>query len=250
MDPWLEGPAFWPDFHNSLIAAIRDALVPQVDPKYYVAIEERIVFWSANRPVAGGVADLIAGPRGNGPAVAAAAPADAPGVRVLDVATPIAVPIPETFLEIRDFGSREVVTVVEVLSPANKIHARGRRDYLKKRARLLESRTNLVEIDLLRAGRPMPLDDEPPRDHYRILISRAHRRPGARLFLFSCRVPIPVVPIPLLGDDETALDLTPILHQTIDRARYYRRIPYGESPGAPWDPADAAWAAAIIDRAV
>jgi len=39
MDPYLEHPALWPDVHNSLIAAIRDALVPLVAPRYYVVIE-------------------------------------------------------------------------------------------------------------------------------------------------------------------------------------------------------------------
>jgi hypothetical protein len=41
MDPWLEHPSLWPDVHNSLIAAVRDVLAPQVAPGYYVALEQR-----------------------------------------------------------------------------------------------------------------------------------------------------------------------------------------------------------------
>ncbi|MEI7769214.1 MAG: DUF4058 family protein, partial [Chloroflexales bacterium] len=41
MDPYLEQPAIWPDFHNSLIVALRDDLAPRLRPRYYVAIEER-----------------------------------------------------------------------------------------------------------------------------------------------------------------------------------------------------------------
>ena len=41
MDPYLEHPALWPDVHNSLIAAIRDAVAPLVAPRYYVRLERR-----------------------------------------------------------------------------------------------------------------------------------------------------------------------------------------------------------------
>jgi len=41
MDPYLEHPSLWPDIHNSLIAAIRDELSPQVAPRYYVGLERR-----------------------------------------------------------------------------------------------------------------------------------------------------------------------------------------------------------------
>ncbi len=41
MDPYLEHHALWPDVHNSLIAAIRDVIVPKVAPAYYVRLESR-----------------------------------------------------------------------------------------------------------------------------------------------------------------------------------------------------------------
>ncbi len=46
MDPCLEHPALWPDLHNSLIIALRDALVPRLRPRYYVAVAERIYTFS------------------------------------------------------------------------------------------------------------------------------------------------------------------------------------------------------------
>jgi hypothetical protein len=39
MDPYLEHPHLWADVHDSLIAAIRDELVPLVAPKYYVGLQ-------------------------------------------------------------------------------------------------------------------------------------------------------------------------------------------------------------------
>ncbi|MEZ4633510.1 MAG: DUF4058 family protein [Caldilineaceae bacterium] len=41
MDPYLEHLSLWPDVHNRLIAAMADALVPKVAPRYYVALEQR-----------------------------------------------------------------------------------------------------------------------------------------------------------------------------------------------------------------
>ncbi len=54
-------------------------------------------------------------------------------------------------------SDQRVITVLEILSPANKRTGPGRRAYLRKRRAILDSPTHLVEIDLLRAGPPMPL---------------------------------------------------------------------------------------------
>ena len=68
--------------------------------------------------------------------------------------------------------TQEVVTIVEVLSPANKRAGRGRDAYLQKRERVLGSSTHLVEIDLLRTGEPMPMAGALRDLDYRIVVSR------------------------------------------------------------------------------
>lgn len=42
MDPYLEDRSLWPDVHSSLITYIREALQPQIRPKYVARIGERI----------------------------------------------------------------------------------------------------------------------------------------------------------------------------------------------------------------
>jgi len=42
MNPYLEHPMLWPGVHNGLIAALQLSLAPQLRPRYYVAIEERL----------------------------------------------------------------------------------------------------------------------------------------------------------------------------------------------------------------
>ena len=67
--------------------------------------------------------------------------------------------VDEWYLEIRDVGTGKLVTVIEVLSPTNKSHGAGRKKYCKNRNRIFDSNTSLIEIDLLRAGKPMPISD-------------------------------------------------------------------------------------------
>src|SRR5262249_39248290 len=123
-------------------------------------------------------------------------------------------------------------------------------DYLQKRSQILRTRTNLVEVDLLRAGEPMPvipLREAPSRD-YRILVSRGNRRPKSRLYAFGVRQAIPVIDVPLLpGDAEPPLDLGPILHALYARARFALRLTYAKSPVPPLDEADAEWAREVVE---
>src|SRR5208337_4659432 len=70
------------------------------------------------------------------------------------------------FLEIRDRVGRELITVVELLSPSNKRPGDDREQYLTKRRELLRSRAHLVEIDLLRGGAAMPLKNRPDCDYH------------------------------------------------------------------------------------
>ena len=58
MNPYLEHPDFWPEVHNRLIVVIADSLVPQVRPKYRVAIEKRIYEVNDGNGVLVGIPDV------------------------------------------------------------------------------------------------------------------------------------------------------------------------------------------------
>jgi hypothetical protein len=90
--------------------------------------------------------------RGHGPALAVAVQSDVAVEEplVLRVASE---PMTETFIQIIDVGSgKQVVTVLEVLSLANKAPGDSRNQYRQKRKELMAGGVSLVEIDLLRAG--------------------------------------------------------------------------------------------------
>ncbi len=78
---------------------------------------------------------------------------------------------PQTHLRIVAIGTNRLVTVVEVLSPANQEKDPGCQSSLDKREDIFQSAAHLVEIDLLRAWRPMPCESPYENSDYRIMIS-------------------------------------------------------------------------------
>ncbi len=253
MDPWLEHPDLWPDVHNSLITAIRDELMPSVLPRYVVRVESRTTVLTGldvdllYRPDLGVHTASMTGPSsGSGVAIA-----DRPLAKAFHVIVSIEDDeIEETFLTIQELSNRKLVTAIEVLSPTNKKTKDARADYLGKRRNLIQSGVNFVEIDLLRAGEPMPVRHQPPRGDYRVLVCRPRLGKSAELYGFSYTMAIPPIPIPLLpGDVEPILNLNEVLHALANRARYDLSIDYSVPPEPPLRPEDEPWAAAIIAQA-
>jgi hypothetical protein len=250
MDPWLEDPELWPNVHNSLIIAIRDVLSPRPRPRYFVDVESRTTVLTGTdqdhlyRPdVKIRAADSRLPARQGGAAVAERVRA-----QPFHVIMPMPVDeIEETFLAIKDLPSRQLVTVIEVLSPTNKKTKRARAEYLEKRRELLGSGVNFVEIDLLRSGRPMPPDRAELSSDYRVLIFRPRRGREVHLYGFSYRMEIPQIPVPLLPQEpEPSLELNVILHALYERASYDLTIDYRQPPAPRLRKADRAWAASIV----
>ena len=245
-DPYLEHPSLWPDVHNSLIAAIRDALSPMVAPKYYISLERRAHLLTPDDIVFIGRPDLAVVREGG--VLAPTALTEENGVYNVEV--PLTDEVEETFLEIHEVKSGKLITIIELLSPANKLSERGREQYERKRAQILLTQTSLVEIDLLRAGVPMPVVHQPAAGDYRILISRGWQRPRAQLYAFSLRRPIPQIPVPLTkGETEPLLDLNTVLHDLYARARFDLRLDYSVPPAPPLQEANVPWAQSLIAAA-
>ena len=61
MNPYLEYPELWPEFHHWIITLIADSLVPQLRPKYRVAIEQRVYQMTDENSVLVGIADVVVG---------------------------------------------------------------------------------------------------------------------------------------------------------------------------------------------
>jgi hypothetical protein len=142
--------------------------------------------------------------------------------------------VKEGYLEIREVTTGRVVTTIEVISLTNKRAGYGRNTYEAKRQKVLASHTRLLEIDLLRSGKPMELVNAPAKTDYRILVSRSETRPQAQLFGFNLEQPIPCIPVPLeLGDPEPILDLQAILNEIYDQAGFDLTINPMQPPPIP-----------------
>jgi hypothetical protein len=151
------------------------------------------------------------------------------------------------YLEIRDRRHRELVTVVAMLSPSNK-RGEDRQQYLTKRDELLRSSAHLVEIDLLRGGRPMPSTNRPDCT-YSVLVSRVESRPRAGFWPIRFQERLPAIPIPLRHPD---VDARIDLQETLDRvhdAFGYEDFLYTGSPEPPLSAEDAAWARQFLPAA-
>ena len=201
MDPYLEAPHLWPDFHARFVPALSDALAPLVEPRYVVTLDERV-----------NVSYDWEGPEYMRPDVAVLrsdedrpAPSTREGMRG---ASSVLIPLDmgelprEIVLEVHEQSSGKLVTVVELLSPSNKDGgSETRRKYLRKRRSIVASDTHLVELDLLRSGRRMPMGRPLPPASYYVTVSREERRPTAEVFPIELSQPLPTVPIPLLPPD-------------------------------------------------
>jgi hypothetical protein len=98
-----------------------------------------------------------------------------------------------------------------------------------------------MEIDLLRGGRPMALENRPKCD-YSVLVSRAEAPPWAGFWPVRLRQRLPVIPIPLLpADPDARIDLQEVFHHVYDSAGYADFI-YAGKPEPRRSSKDAVWA--------
>lgn len=160
------------------------------------------------------------------------------------------VEVTEARLAVIDRESRRVVTVIEILSPANKAKGSvGHTSYEEKKREVLSPQTHLVEIDLLRAGTPLIRNPMfPPHDY----LSQVWRWPGEgrhRRWAWPMQMtePLPTIPIPLaLGEPESSLDLQQALNTAYARAGYELRVDYSAEPVPPLTPEQTQWAKGVV----
>ena len=242
MDPYLEHPSAWPNVHHRLITAIADELSPQLLPKYQVLVEERIYQVENQDSILIGAPDILVQqlcPDAEASVIAVATPSAEP----LSVTLTIPETVRQGYLEVREIVTGQVITVIEVFSPVNKRTGKGRLDYENKRAMLLNSSSNLVEIDLLRQGQPMPIQENLARSLYRILVSPQEKHPQADLYAFNLPDPIPCFAVPLPpGDDLPVVNLRRLLDGIYERSGYGYVIDYTQPAVPPLAESDAAWA--------
>jgi len=241
MDPYLEGSE-WTSLHIELSSEIARQLAPKVRPKYIVRPARRFVMetWEdvaiSTRDAHPDV-NITPSTEREAPLQPAATAFTAP----LEMVTVVPARIPHVTVEIRDVARRELVTAIEVLSPTNK-RGEGYQEYLEKRRRILLSTAHLLEIDLLRNGRRVPMRDALPPAPYFVFLSRAERRPITQVWPIQLDMHLPTVPVPLLEEDaDVPLDLQLAFRTVYDALGYDLSVDYTHPPEVPLEEDEATW---------
>lgn len=256
MNPYLEQPSVWEDFHLAFANQIRDSLAAQVRPNFLVKLEERVFI---HEPSSDERRRLLGKPD-----VAIFGNSLQPSTATSTATTPVT-PLPNmvqsviariadadmerhAYIEILDRQSRQLVTMIEVLSPSNKRFGPDREQYLMKRTAVMFSSASIVEIDLLRGGPRLPLEDLPTCD-YCVSVYRKSQWPEVEAWPIALRSELPVIPVPLKGDfPDAQLDLKALLDRVYDAAGYEDYL-YESPPEPPLEPADALWAQTFVSQA-
>ncbi|MDB5301257.1 MAG: hypothetical protein JWO87_2920 [Phycisphaerales bacterium] len=219
MNPYLEQR--WGDVHAALVTYARDRLQEALPDDLRARMQERVFIETE-------------------PGISSEIPADQ---------------ITESYIEIIDARSGgRVITVIEIISRANKAPGPGRDLYLRKQADVRSGNANLVEIDLLRGGQlvSMALPELISPEHkapYHVSVFRASAPTWLEYYGAPLRRALPTIRVPLRATDlDGALNLQELVDMAYQRGRY-DDIDYLEPLRPSLPPDDAAWVDSILKTA-
>jgi hypothetical protein len=210
MDPYLEDSALWPAFHVQLVNCVHMILLPALVDRYRPAVAERCYN---------------------------------PEHRCFPSE------VREPYIEIRQRGDGQLVTLLDVVSPANKMSAAGRTAYLDTRAQSRSSNSNLVEIDLVLQSQPM-LDysrDGLPDWDYAVTVTRSTHPERYEIYTSTLRKRLPRFRLPLAADlPDTVLDLHAAAARAYEQGHFEAGIDYQRQPPAPVKDDDRKWLGELL----
>jgi hypothetical protein len=249
MDPYLE--QHWRDVHAGLVIYARDQLQPELPDTLRARVEERVYVESEihlERSVSPDVrvVERKRKTAGRGAVQTGSAIAEPVLISVDDE------PVSEGYVEIIDVASDNRVTIIEFLSPSNKIPGDGQDLYLRKQREVRLSETSLVEVDLNPPGsagpalapraNPSAASDDLPG----ACVRRGYRRSPVEIYDLPLHRRLPAIGIPLReGENDVALDLQALVESAY-RNGAYDDIDYRVDPVPPLKRTDAAWADRLL----
>lgn len=271
MDPYLEAPDVWPDFHHRLATIMSEMLNDRLPRPYYARLEMRPEVGIVLQEGISGrhriVPDVVVvetperhrlreSPVGYAPVLEPRSEIT-PGhrLRLFDE------PFRHAFVEIRDTSrGHKLVTLIEVVSPSNKQPGPDRRAYENQQREVLDSDANLIELDLLRSGERIFSSPQLAAavarlgGDYLVIVNRSAQRQSAgqefTVYPIGIRDTLPCIPVPLVGDTpDVPLDLQVGVNRAYVGGPYLRLIDYTAPPDPPLAEGDAKWADELLRNA-
>ncbi len=255
MDPYLE--LRWRDVHTALIGGARNMLNSRLPDGLAAEAEEQVSVGDCrdvtkeDRSYSPDVRILdSAADSGSQTAMATAvAVADAPIRLIAEVE-----PVTERYVRIVASDTERLITVIEFLSPSNKLNP-GCGPYLQKRHELVAAGVNFVEVDLVREGnwqRLLQPHHCPDKwlTTYRTTVRVPQEPHIVYLYPMSLRRRLPSIVIPLRPDDpEVRLELQELVDEAYVNGRYDRRLDYKRPLDRPLDAETETWADSLLKAA-
>ncbi len=250
MDPYLEDPAFWRDFHHRFIDCWCESVAKALPSHYDARVDESVNLVQMSPDVIKLIYPDIAVSRGP---KRTKKKSSTTGTLLLE---PVHIPhefldeVRQARIEILHRPDRSLVGVLEMLSPFNK-SGEGLNAYRAKRITVLCQKVHLVELDLLLGGTRVPLSEPLPRADYYAFLSRADDRPNCEVYGWNLRDPLPTIPIPLRSPDaDIHIDLSKVFRATYKRGLYARSLFYSQPPSVEMSSDDKAWAQNLASKRV
>jgi len=249
MNPYLEQR--WGDVHAALITYCRDLLQGSLPDSLRARMQERVFVEAEPGQPRTIFPDVQVYERPNSDSGSATGGAA--------VAEPLVIHLPkwevrESYLEIIDARSGgRVITIIEFLSPSNKMHGPGRTLYLEKQADAQDGGVNLVEVDLLRGGKPTTLarpDLVRPENwaQYHVSAWRAENPFKLEYYPSPLRQSLPSIKIPLRPTDaDVKINLQELINLCYTRGRY-DDIDYSVPLQPTLASDDQAWVKGVLEK--
>jgi hypothetical protein len=209
MDPYLEDDGLWPAFHHQLVMCLYQILLPGLVDRYRARVAQRR--YATEQALFTSV---------------------------------VREEHSEDLVEVRQRSDGRLVTLLEVVSPANKTTTAGREAYLEKRREGRNASANLVEIDLVLQGAPTleySRDGLPDWD-YAVTVTRSTQAERFEIYTATLQKRLPRFRLPLASDDrDTVLDLHTAFTRCYDQGGFAAKIDYKRDPATPLKDEDRLW---------
>ena len=217
MDPYLEDDTLWAAFHHQLVLALYQVLLPGLVDRYRARVGQRQY-----------VTEMAL------------------------FTSVVREEHHEDFIEVRNHKDARLVTLLEVVSPANKTTRPGRDAYLERRLEARNAGANLVELDLVLQGQPTleySRDGLPDWD-YAVTVTRASKPEQYEIYTATLQKRLPRFRLPLSADDrDTVLDLHTAFARAYDQGGFADKIDYQRDPTTNLNEEDRRWLDELLKQA-